>query len=107
MEFIKKHKGFFIFVVGFVFNLVETLYFGIGADRGFNLNPMSLAELLCDYICSFMMVLGIYMMALNARRSQTTTCNINMTVSDLDTAKVTVEQIASELSKKKRTLIKS
>lgn len=64
MKFIKEHKGFSIFISGIVFNLLESLYFGIGTKIGFNHSPQSIGEFICDDISIILFVLGAYLMGL-------------------------------------------
>ena len=59
----KKYKGFTIFVSGLAFNLIESLYFGIGTVRGFNITPINTGELICDYISLAIIILGVFIMA--------------------------------------------
>lgn len=49
--------GSFLVVIGFVFNFLETWYFG------WNLKPQSPAEMVCDYIAAFVMLIGIISIA--------------------------------------------
>ena len=54
----KKWKGFWIFVVGIIFNILETAYYGWGTPTGINVIAMSIGEMVCDYIALILMVLG-------------------------------------------------
>ena len=64
MNFIKKHKGFSYFVGGIIFNFVESLYFGIGTEIGFNHSAQSISEFICDDISLVIMGYGTYLMGL-------------------------------------------
>lgn len=66
---LKKYKGFIIFVLGIVFNLIESLYFGTGTTKGFNLTPMSIGEFICDDIAMAIMILGMFIMATRINES--------------------------------------
>ena len=63
-KFIKEHNGLCIFIAGIIFNLLESLYFGIGTDIGFNLKPQSIAEFICDDISLIAILIGGYLMGL-------------------------------------------
>jgi hypothetical protein len=71
-HFSKVWKGFLIFVLGLVFNLVESFYFGKGTEMGFNMNAASRPELICDYISVALIIAGFFMMGLAVARSRTT-----------------------------------
>jgi hypothetical protein len=66
-----KSKGLKVFMLGIVFNLLESLYFGQGTDMGFNLKPQSVGEFICDDISIILIVIGSYLMAMeiNHRRN--------------------------------------
>lgn len=65
MKFIKEHKGVSMFITGIVFNFLESLYFEIGTEIGFNLKPLSIGEYACDIISAVLIVVGMYLMCLN------------------------------------------
>lgn len=44
----KKYRSVFIFTAFLLFNLLESLYFGQGTPRGYNLYPINIWEWLCD-----------------------------------------------------------
>jgi len=49
--------GSALLVGGFVFNIAETWYFG------WNLRPQSIAEMVCDYISTGTLLVGIIMVS--------------------------------------------
>lgn len=57
-----KHKGFFIFLIGVLFGIAETLYFGQNTPKGFNWFPCNKYEFICDSISTTIQILGIYIM---------------------------------------------
>lgn len=65
-----KSRGFKLFVLGIVFNLLESLYFGIGTERGFNLKPQSIGEFICDDITTIILIAAAYLMWLEIRRKR-------------------------------------
>lgn len=64
-----KLKGFRIFLAGLLFNLIESLWFGRNTELGFNQDPQSISEFVCDYIALSIMVFGIFLMAPANRRN--------------------------------------
>jgi hypothetical protein len=75
LSLIKHYKGYFIFILGILFNLLESLYFGQGTARGFNHQAESIAEFVCDDIALALMILGFFMMMLQAAREKSTVIN--------------------------------
>lgn len=57
-----KYKGCLIFLIGILFGIAETLYFGRGTSKGFNFFPCNKYEFICDSISIIIQVLGIYLM---------------------------------------------
>jgi len=58
----RKNKGLWIVILSIVFNILESLYFGMGTQRGFNLDPMNIGELICDGISTIIFFIGIWVM---------------------------------------------
>lgn len=58
-----KHKGLIIITSGIIFNIIETLYYGRGAAKGFNMFPASLGEYICDSIALITIIIGYYIAA--------------------------------------------
>lgn len=54
--------GISIFILSILFNFITSLYFGWNTDRGFNLQPESIAEFICDDISLLLMGFGLYFM---------------------------------------------
>jgi hypothetical protein len=53
MNICKRFKiGARLLLCGFIFNFLETWYFG------WNIKPQSNGEMICDYISGFLMILG-------------------------------------------------
>lgn len=66
IKFFKTYPGITIFLAGLLFNLLESLWFGRGTELGFNMKPMSMGKLVCDYIAIGLMAVGAFIMFLDA-----------------------------------------
>jgi hypothetical protein len=66
----KKHKGLIILVLSLIFNLLESLYFGVGTELGFNRKPQSSGELICDCISIIGTLVGIYFIWLKLSKKE-------------------------------------
>ena len=64
---LKTFRGFYIFVLGVIFNISESLYYGQGSPLGFYLTPHSKGEMICDGISSILFVLGMFLVLLEGR----------------------------------------
>lgn len=60
--FLWYFKGYFLFVLGVLINLMKSVYFGQGTIQGFNLHPINLYEFLWDAFSLLVMVLGVFVM---------------------------------------------
>lgn len=57
--------GFFLMVGGSIFSIIETWYFG------WNLIPQSTAEVICDMICFFSIMLGFLIFCYKPKNTKT------------------------------------
>lgn len=58
---IKKYRSVCIFATFLLFNLLESLYFGQGTAKGFNYEPVSVYEWICDIVSDIGMYFAIMM----------------------------------------------
>lgn len=59
IEVLKRYRGAVLFCSALLFDAVQTLYFGIGSEKGFNLQPESIAEMICDYMTTGVILVGL------------------------------------------------
>lgn len=67
-KIIKKYKGVLIIAFGLIFNLVESLLVYRPEGVMFNLQPMSVAEWICDIISQIIIVTGFAMLMFDINR---------------------------------------
>lgn len=67
MKKFKKYTGFSICVLGLVFNVFESLYFGNWTTMNFF--PKSIPELACDYISLILVIFGCLRMMYDLKKN--------------------------------------
>lgn len=68
----KRYRAILVMATFMIFNLISSLYFGLNTEVGYNFDPMSAGEWVCDIISAlgqyFAIMLGVYDLILeNAR----------------------------------------